>query len=113
MTLNCNGTLVDLSKPKVMGVLNLTPDSFFDGGHYNQLDAAVNQCEKMLQEGADFIDLGAYSSRPGADDVTEQEELKPPYPRTGSVLKQFPEALFSIDTFRARVAQEALTVART
>lgn len=108
MTLNCNGTLVDLSKPKVLGVLNLTPDSFFDGGHYNQLDAAVNQCEKMLHDGADFIDLGAYSSRPGADDVSEQEELNRLIPVLEVLLKKFPEALFSIDTFRAKVAQEAL-----
>lgn len=108
MTLNCNGTLVDLSKPKVLGVLNLTPDSFFDGGHYNQLDAAVTQCEKMLNNGADFIDLGAYSSRPGADDVNEQEELSRLIPVLEVLLKKFPEALFSIDTFRAKVAQEAL-----
>ena len=108
MTLNCNGTLVDLSKPKVLGVLNLTPDSFFDGGHYNQLDAAVAQCEKMLQQGADFIDLGAYSSRPGANEVTEQEELKRLIPVLEVLQGKFPHALFSIDTFRAKVAQEAL-----
>ena len=108
MTLNCNGTLVDLSEPKVLGVLNLTPDSFFDGGHYNQMDTAVSQCEKMLHDGADFIDLGAYSSRPGADDVSEQEELNRLIPVLEVLLKKFPEALFSIDTFRAKVAQEAL-----
>ena len=108
MTLNCNGTLVDLSKPKVLGVLNLTPDSFFDGGHYNQMDTAVSQCEKMLHDGADFIDLGAYSSRPGADDVSEQEELNRLIPVLEVLLKKFPEALFSIDTFRAKVTQEAL-----
>ena len=108
MTLNCNGTLLDLTQPKVMGVLNLTPDSFYDGGQHNHLDSASKQCEKMLEEGADFIDLGAYSSRPGADNVSENEELNRLLPVLENLLKQFPEALFSIDTFRSQVAKEAL-----
>ena len=61
MSINCKGTLVDLSKPKIMGILNLTPDSFFDGGKYNNEDAALKQCEKMISEGADFVDVGTYS----------------------------------------------------
>ena len=76
MTINCRGTLVDLSKPKIMGILNLTPDSFFDGGNHNSIDAALVQCEKMINEGADFIDVGAYSSKPGTEQVSEEEELK-------------------------------------
>ena len=74
-TINCSGTLVDLSKPKIMGILNLTPDSFFDGGNYNKVDAALVQCEKMIKEGADFIDVGAYSSKPGTEEVSEVDEL--------------------------------------
>ena len=108
MTLNCNGTLLDLTQPKVMGVLNLTPDSFYDGGQHNHLDSASKQCEKMLEEGADFIDLGAYSSRPGADNVSENEEQNRLLTVLENLLKQFPEALFSIDTFRSQVAKEAL-----
>ena len=67
MTLNCQGKLVDLSVPKIMGILNLTPDSFYDGGQFNSIDLAVKQTEKMLQEGATFIDIGAASSRPGCE----------------------------------------------
>ena len=91
-----------------MGVLNLTPDSFFDGGQYNAMDAALQQCEKMLNEGADFIDLGAYSSRPGADHVEEDNEKKRLLPVLSTLRKNFPEALFSIDTFRSSVAQESI-----
>ena len=108
MTLNCNGTLVDLSTPKILGILNLTPDSFYDGGKHNKKNAALEQCEKMLEQGADFIDLGAYSSKPGATDVSASEEMKRLLPVLESLLKHFPNALFSIDTFRASVAHEAL-----
>ena len=73
-TINCSGTLVDLSKPKIMGILNLTPDSFFDGGNHNTVGAALAQCEKMIKEGADFIDVGAYSSKPGTEEVSEDSE---------------------------------------
>ena len=108
MTLNCNGTLVDLSTPKILGILNLTPDSFYDGGKHNKKNAALEQCEKMLEQGADFIDLGAYSSKPGATDVSESEEKKRLLPVLEALLKHFPNALFSIDTFRSSVAHEAL-----
>ena len=76
MTINCKGTLVDLSSPKVMGILNITPDSFFDGGNYKNNSDILSQVEKMLTEGASFIDVGAYSSRPGAIHISEEEELK-------------------------------------
>ena len=73
-TINCLGKLIDLSSPKVMGILNITPDSFFDGGKYNNEKRIVDQVEKMLSEGATFIDVGAYSSRPGAKHISENEE---------------------------------------
>ena len=69
-TLNCRGKLLDLSTPVVMGILNLTPDSFYDGGELNAIDEAINKCSKMLEEGAAIIDVGAYSSRPGAEDIS-------------------------------------------
>lgn len=108
MSINCKGTLVDLSRPKIMGILNLTPDSFFDGGKFNDNDGALRQCEKMIFEGADFIDIGAYSSRPGAKKISEEEELKRLLPALERVLKEFPETLCSVDTFRSNVAARAL-----
>ncbi|THD66427.1 dihydropteroate synthase [Robertkochia marina] len=106
MTINCKGTLVNLSSPKVMGILNVTPDSFYDGGRYNDETALLQQAEQMLEDGADFIDVGGYSSRPGADDIAEEEELRRTVEATTLILKNFPDALISIDTFRAKVAKE-------
>ncbi|UCE94763.1 MAG: dihydropteroate synthase, partial [Flavobacteriaceae bacterium] len=74
MYINCKGELIDLSRPKVMGILNLTPDSFYDGGKFNNEDSILKQVRKMVGEGADFIDLGAYSSRPNAKNISEEEE---------------------------------------
>ena len=76
MTINCNGKLIDLTIPKVMGILNLTPDSFYDGGKYSSRKEILLHTEKMQIEGASIIDIGAYSSRPGARDISEDEELK-------------------------------------
>ena len=76
MTINCKGNLVDVSSPKVMGILNITPDSFYDGGKFQNEKDILLQTEKMLFEGATFIDVGAYSSRPGAQHISEEEELK-------------------------------------
>ncbi|WP_461534172.1 dihydropteroate synthase [Sinomicrobium sp.] len=104
-TINCKGKLIDLSSPKVMGILNITPDSFFDGGRYQRESAILKQTEKMLYEGAHFIDIGAYSSRPGADHVSEEEEKQRIVPVVSSVLKHFPNTLISVDTFRASVAR--------
>ncbi|RZT00012.1 dihydropteroate synthase [Aquimarina brevivitae] len=104
MTINCKGNLISLDTPKVMGVLNITPDSFYDGGKYKNSPALLNQVEKMLLEGADFIDIGAYSSRPGAKHITEEEELSRITPVVSLLLEKFPEALLSIDTFRSKVA---------
>ena len=108
MTINCNGQIIALNTPKILGVLNLTPDSFYDGGAYLNKEAAIVQCEKMMQEGADFIDLGAYSSRPGAEEISETEELNRLLPILEKLKAHFPKTLFSIDTFRSKVAQEAL-----
>lgn len=91
-----------------MGVLNVTPDSFYDGGKYNDEKDILRQVDKMLSEGATFIDLGAYSSRPGADFVSEDEELKRIVPIVQSILKHFPETLISIDTYRSKVAKTTI-----
>ena len=107
-TINCSGTLVDLAKPKIMGILNLTPDSFFDGGNYNKVGAALAQCVKMIKEGADFIDVGAYSSKPGTEEVSEEEELKRLLPTFEKLKFEFPQTLFSIDTFRSKVAAQTI-----
>lgn len=91
-----------------MGILNVTPDSFFDGGRYKSEATILNQVENMLKEGATFIDIGAYSSRPGADFVSETEELQRIVPVVELVIKYFPEALLSIDTFRSHVAKATI-----
>ncbi len=103
-TINCNGKLIDLSSPKIMGILNITPDSFFDGGKYNNTAAILFQVEKMLTEGATFIDVGAYSSRPGAKQISEEVELNRILPIVKLLIKEFPNILISIDTFRSNIA---------
>lgn len=108
MTINCKGTLIDLSTPKVMGILNLTPDSFYDGGALKTDATLLSQAEKMLTEGATFLDIGGYSSRPGATDISVAEEINRVIPAIELVLKNFPETLISIDTFRSEVAQKAI-----
>lgn len=105
MLINCKGQLIDLSIPKVMGVLNVTPNSFFDGGKYKNEDEIILQVDKMLFDGATFIDIGAYSSKPSAEFVSEQEEIDRIVPVIESILKHFPKTLLSIDTFRAEVAK--------
>ncbi len=108
MTINCNGKLIDLSTPKVMGVLNLTPDSFYDGGKFSSDLDILNQVEKMLTDGATFIDIGAYSSRPNAEHISENEELNRLLPNIKIILKKFPEALISVDTFRSNIVKECV-----
>ena len=107
-TVNCKGQLLDLSSPIVMGILNLTPDSFFDGGKYRDEQAILSQAEKMLQDGATLLDIGGASSRPGAVLVSESEELKRVIPVVELLLKHFPDALLSVDTWRASLAKEAV-----
>lgn len=108
MTINCKGKLVDMAPPKVMGVLNITPDSFFDGGIHKNNTSILKHVEKMLDEGATFIDMGAYSSRPNATQVSETEELNRLLPIINLVLKEFPETLISVDTFRSTIAKQAI-----
>lgn len=108
MTINCKGTLIDLSTPKVMGILNVTPDSFYDGGNFKEDKTLLGQAEKMLSEGATFLDVGGYSSRPGATDIAESEELQRVLPAVQLVLKEFPEALISVDSFRGEVARQSV-----
>ncbi len=108
MTINCKGNLIDLTSPKVMGILNITPNSFFDGGKYSDENSILNQVEKMLLDDAAFIDVGAYSSKPNAEFVSENEEISRLLPVIGSVLKNFPETVISVDTFRASVAKKAI-----
>ena len=76
MLINCKGNLIDLSTPKVMGILNVTPNSFFDGAKYETETQILNRVDQMLSEGVDFIDVGAYSSKPNAEEVSEKDELK-------------------------------------
>ena len=105
MLINCKGQLIDLSIPKVMGILNVTPNSFFDGGKYKNEDEIILQVDKMLFDGATFVDIGAYSSKPSAEFVSEQEEIDRIVPVIELILKHFPKTLLSIDTFRAEVAK--------
>tara|TARA_R110000868_G_scaffold91812_10_gene254520 strand:+ start:9790 stop:10623 length:834 start_codon:yes stop_codon:yes gene_type:complete len=108
MTINCKGQLIDLSLPKVMGILNITPDSFYDGGKHTKEKDVLKHVESMLLDGATFIDVGGYSSKPNADFVSEGEELKRILPIVTSIVKEFPEALISIDTFRSQIAKACI-----
>jgi dihydropteroate synthase len=108
MMINCKGKLIDLSAPKVMGILNVTPNSFFDGGKYTNEKTILTQVEKMLSAGATFIDIGGYSSKPSAEFISEEEEINRLLPAIDLILKNFPETLISIDTFRSKVAQKGI-----
>ena len=108
MNISCKGKLIDLTTPKIMGILNLTPDSFYDGGLYNNTDRALAQTEKMLLEGATFIDVGGASSKPGAVEVSADEELARVLPVIEKIHIKFPDTLISIDTYRSDVAQQAV-----
>jgi dihydropteroate synthase len=107
-TINVRGSLIDLTYPKVMGILNVTPDSFFEGSRFTDETAILDQVEKMLTDGATFIDVGGYSSRPGAKDISEIEELSRSISAVKVIAKKFPEALISIDTFRSEVGRQAI-----
>jgi dihydropteroate synthase len=107
-TLNCHGRLVALSNPLVMGVLNITPDSFYDGGHHTSVEAAVVRAGEMLEQGASIIDIGAVSTRPGSADITEKEELARMLPVLKEVISNHPDAVISVDTYRAVVAERAV-----
>ena len=104
-TLNCNGTLLDLSEPIVMGILNVTPDSFYDGGRFLKEKDILMQVEKMLTEGASIIDIGGMSSRPGAVLISNEEEIERVIPTIRLIKKTFPEAILSVDTWRSEVTR--------
>ena len=108
MNVNCKGNLIDLSTPKVMGIVNVTPNSFYDGGKFNSENTVLQQVEKMLFDGATFIDVGGYSSKPNAEFVSEEEEIERVIPIVNSILKAFPQTIISIDTFRSKVALQAI-----
>ena len=108
MNLNCKGTLINITTPKVMGILNITPDSFYDGGNLTNERLILAQAEKMLKQGATLLDIGGHSSRPGANEVSEKEELQRVVPAIEAILKQFPEALISIDTFRSEIVKKSV-----
>ncbi|MBB1150910.1 MULTISPECIES: dihydropteroate synthase [unclassified Myroides] len=108
MTINCKGELIDLSTPRIMGILNVTPNSFYDGGKYKTDIDFLNQAEKMLKEGADFIDVGAYSSKPSAEFVSESQEIKRLVQVVALLVDRFPTIKLSVDTFRAEVARQAI-----
>tara|TARA_B110000967_G_C18893029_1_gene568661 strand:- start:2645 stop:3475 length:831 start_codon:yes stop_codon:yes gene_type:complete len=108
MTINIKGTLLDLTKPKIMGILNITPDSFFDGGKYNSEYKILNQVEKMLLEGADIIDIGGHSSRPGAKKLTIEKETERVIPIIKLIVGKFKNIIISIDTFRSEIARKAI-----
>lgn len=106
--LKCRDKFLDLSTPVVMGILNLTPDSFYGGSRYEVNESLLKQAGSMLAEGAKILDLGGYSTRPGAQNVSVDEEIHRVIPAIETILRQFPEAIISVDTFQSEVAQNAL-----
>lgn len=108
MTINCKGKLLDLSSPVVMGILNLTPDSFFDGGKYTTEDSYLQHTETMLQDGATIIDIGGMSSRPGAAIIAAEEEMDRILTPIANIRNRFPEAILSVDTLHSQTAKAAI-----
>lgn len=104
-TLNSNGKLIDLSTPKIMGILNLTPDSFSDGGKFNDEKSALQHAEKLLKDGASMIDIGAQSTRPNAEFLSSDEEIRRIGKLISFIKKELPEALISLDTFYAETVK--------
>ncbi len=108
MEINIKGNLLDLNKPKIMGILNVTPDSFFDGGLYNTEKKVDIQVMKMIEDGMDILDVGGYSSRPGAKEISIDEEIDRVIPIVKFIRKKYPELILSVDTFRSEVARNCL-----
>ena len=106
-TLNCKGKLLVTDKPLIMGIINATPDSFYEGSRYTGVDAILQQAEQMLNEGADILDIGGQSTRPGSEQVTAEEELKRVLEGIGAIHTKFPPAIISVDTYYSLVAKEA------
>ncbi len=108
ITLNCQGKLIEFNTPMIMGIINTTPDSFFEDSRTQSIDLILKQVSQFINEGVDVVDIGGYSSRPGADDVTEQEEINRILPAIIAIRKAHPNLIISIDTFRPTVAEVAL-----
>ena len=108
-TINCGGKIIDLSEPKVMGILNITPDSFFDGGKNFNIFDVKNNINNMINAGVDIIDIGAISSRPGADIISVEEEKTRLFPVLELLKNEFAELIVSVDTFRAEIAEESVS----
>lgn len=106
--INVKGKLIDLSVPRVMGIINVTPDSFFSGSRAETEGEIIEKATRMLEEGADFIDIGGWSSRPGAGEITHEEEEKRVINAVRAVSSEFPEALISVDTYRSEIAERAI-----
>ncbi len=109
LQIKCGNEKVNLSRPVVMGILNVTPDSFYDGGKYNNQSTILKRATQILEEGAEIIDLGAYSTRPGAKNISAKEEYERMAPAVEILREHFPNTVLSIDTFRAEVAQKIVT----
>ena len=107
-SINFKGRLITLDSPLIMGVINVSPDSFYAESRKTDIDSILNKAEQMLNEGADIIDIGAMSSRPGAEILSESEELKRIIPAVSAMSKRFPESIISVDTLRSNVAQEVI-----
>lgn len=107
-TINCKGTLIDLVRPRVMGIINVTPDSFYDGGVTTLEHQIIKQASQMLDQGATILDVGGYSSRPGATDISEEQEIERVIPAITAIIEAFPKALISIDSFRSNVVKQAV-----
>lgn len=108
LTITCNGRLIEFSVPKVMGILNVTPDSFYDGGRYTSEAAIVSRVASMMEEGADIVDVGAFSSRPGASVITPDEEKARLLGALQIIRREFPDICISVDTFRSDIAAQAV-----
>jgi dihydropteroate synthase len=107
--INAGGKLLDLATPRVMGILNITPDSFYKGSRYNSDEEIIKAAVRMMEEGADILDVGGYSSRPGAEDVTQSEESQRVLNAIKLITRELPEAIISVDTFRADIANAAIS----
>jgi dihydropteroate synthase len=107
-SLRIRGSLFELNKPQVMGIINLTPDSFYQASRRQQATEALDAARKMIADGADMLDLGAYSSRPGAENISQDEELQRMLPALELIRTEFPDVIISIDTFRAEVAYQSV-----
>ena len=110
LSLNIKGKLIDFKTPKIMGILNISDDSFYDGNKYNSKSKALKQTEKMLNEGADIVDIGAFTSKPGSKLISVEKEKQILFPIIETLIYNFPDSLFSIDTFRSEIAKKSIEI---